>query len=150
MRIAALIFSFLLVSLSPALAKDYLIVKPSQHSAKDTLNRLEKILLAKGIKIAGRISHSENAKTVDVKMPDTEVLIFGNPKLGTPLIQANPQIGAVLPMKILVWTAENGKVFVGYVSPEKLRENFGIQGKDAVFKTMTNALDAITNKATAK
>ena len=74
----------------PAQAKDALVVKESKHSVKVTLNRLEKILLSKGIKIMGRIDHTASAKAAGLELPETELLIFGNPRLGTPLMLAQP------------------------------------------------------------
>jgi uncharacterized protein (DUF302 family) len=134
----------------PAHASDALVVKQSQHTVKVTLNRLEKILLSKGIKIMGRINHAEGAKAVGLELPETELLIFGNPKLGTPLMQSNPQIGAVLPMKVLVWKAKDGRVYIGYTAPDTLKARFEITGHDEIFTKMTKALDAITSAAAAK
>lgn len=134
----------------PSYASEALIVKPSQHNVKMTLNRLEKVLLSKGIKIMGRINHSENAKAAGLELPDAELLIFGNPKLGTPLMLSNPEIGAALPMKVLVWKAKDVRVYLGYTAPDALKERFAIKDQDAVFAKMTKALDAMTSAAVAK
>lgn len=146
-----LVAVFVIASLAlPAQASEALIVKPSPHTVKVTLNRLEKILLSKGIKIMGRINHAESAKAAGLELPDTELLIFGNPKLGTPLMQSNPEIGAALPMKVLVWKGKDGRVYLGYTAPDTLKERFGIKDRDAVFAKMTKALDAMTSAAVAK
>jgi len=142
--------SVLLSAQTPALAKDALIVKESKHPVTMTLNRLEKILLSKGIKIMGRVNHAAGAKAAGMTLPETEVIIFGNPKLGTPLIQASPQIAIDLPMKILVWKDANGKVFLGYSDPDDLKEKYEVEGKDEIFATMSKALDAFTTAAAAE
>lgn len=137
------------VHVMPAKAAETLVVKESKHSVKMTLNRLEKILLSKGIKIMGRVDHAAGAKAAGLELAETELLIFGNPKLGTPLMQSNPHIGVALPMKVLAWKDKNGKVFLGYTAPNDLKARFGITDKDAVFATMTKALDAFTTAAAA-
>lgn len=144
LALAALAFA-----IAPANATDALVVKESKHSVKMTLNRLEKVLLSKGIKIMGRIDHAAGAKAVGLEMPETELLLFGNPKLGTQLMLSNPQIGAALPMKVLAWKAKNGKVFIGYEAPSAMKARFGITDRDEVFATMTKALDAFTTAAAA-
>jgi uncharacterized protein (DUF302 family) len=148
MRTFLTVVFMMLAGMTSAHAADVLVVKESKHSVKMTLDRLEKILLSKGIKIVGRVDHAAGAKAVGMELPDTELLIFGNPKLGTPLIQSNPHIGAVLPLKVLAWKDKNDKVFVGYVAPKDLKERFGIGGHDQVFENMTKALDAFTSAAT--
>lgn len=142
-------FVALVALMLPAQAKDALVVKESKHSVKVTLNRLEKILLSKGIKIMGRIDHTASAKAAGLELPETELLIFGNPRLGTPLMMANPQIGIDLPMKVLVWTSKNGKVFLGYTPPSELKTRYEITDKEEIFDTMSKALDAMTTAAVA-
>jgi uncharacterized protein (DUF302 family) len=134
----------------PVRADDGLIVKASPHTVKATLNRLEKVLLSNGIKIMGRINHAEGAKAAGLELPETELLIFGNPKLGTPLMQSNPQIGTALPMKVLVWKAKDGRVYLGYTAPDAMKARFEIKDKDEIFAKMTKALDAMTSAAVAK
>ncbi|MCB1511711.1 MAG: DUF302 domain-containing protein [Hyphomicrobiaceae bacterium] len=147
---ALIALALLALAVIPARAADALVIKESKHSVKMTLNRLEKLLLSKGIKIMGRIDHAAGAKAAGLKMPETELLLFGNPKLGTPLMLANPQIAAALPMKVLVWTAKSGKVFIGYEDPATLKQRFNITDHDEIFAKMSKALEAFTTAAAAQ
>ena len=148
--------SFLLVivctvlSTSVLASDNGLIKKKSAHSVSVTLDRLEKILKSKGIGIAVRWNHSAKAKSVGMELRPTEILIFGNPKMGTPLMQSNQEIGIDLPMKALAYQDADGQVWLVYNDPAYLKKRHGITDKDAVFAKMTGALNAMTDKATAK
>jgi len=120
----------------------------SKYSVKETLDRLTKILKSKGIKVMARINHGAGAKAAGLKLPATELLIFGNPKLGTPLLQANRKIGLDLPMKALAWEDGAGKVHLSYTLPATLQKRHAISGKDALFNKMTKALGGLTAAAT--
>ena len=135
---------------SIAHAASDLVVKESRLSVKDTIDALAKALEAKGIKVVARVDHAAGAKAVAMQLPPTEVLIFGNPQLGTPLMQSNPQIGLDLPMKALAYTDKAGKVMIAYTNPDALKARYGITDRDAQFKAMTGALDAFTAAATGK
>jgi uncharacterized protein (DUF302 family) len=136
-----------LLAAVPAEAGEALVVKESTLSVKETIDALAKALEAKGIKVVARVDHAAGAKAAGMEMAPAEVIMFGNPKLGTPLMQANPQIGADLPMKVLAWQDAGGKVHVGYTSPDALKARYGIAGKDEVFATMAKALDGLTGEA---
>ncbi|MEO0620529.1 MAG: DUF302 domain-containing protein, partial [Pseudomonadota bacterium] len=123
---------------------------PSAHDAATTLDRLAGILEKKGVTVFARVNHAKGASAVDLELPPTELLIFGNPKLGTPLMQSNRGIGIDLPMKALAWTDVDGKTYLSYTDPARLSARWGIGDRDAVFKTMTNALDKMTSAATAE
>jgi uncharacterized protein (DUF302 family) len=151
MRTALAIVSTVALSLicGPALAQDAgLVVKPSALSVKDTLDKLTKVLDEKGIKVAARVDHAAGAKAAGMDLPPTEVVFFGNPKLGTPLMQSNPHIGIDLPMRVIAWTDKDGKTWVGYTSADALKARYGIKDKDEAFKAMAGALDAFTGAAT--
>ena len=98
-----------------------IINKPSKHSVDETLGRLQAILQVKGIAVFALIDHSGEAEKVGMKMRPTKLLIFGNPKGGTPLMLAAPSIAIDLPLKILVWEDSNGKVWISYNSPAYLQ-----------------------------
>ena len=98
----------------------------SPHSVFQTLARLETILQSKGIAILARIDHSGDAAKVGLKMPPTELLIFGNPRAGTPLMIASPSVAIDLPLKALVWQDGDGEVWLSYNSPEYLKERHAI------------------------
>ena len=90
------------------------------HTVDEIVDRLKGVLQAKGITLFALIDHSGEAEKVDMKMPPTKLLIFGNPKAGTPLMLAAPSIAIDLPLKILVWENREGKVWISYNSPEYL------------------------------
>jgi uncharacterized protein (DUF302 family) len=103
-----------------------IVHKPSKHSVDETLGKLQAILQAKGIAVFALIDHGGEAKKVGMEMHPTKLLIFGNPKGGTPLMLAAPSIAIDLPLKILVWEDDQGKVLVSYNSPEYLAERHGL------------------------
>jgi uncharacterized protein (DUF302 family) len=103
-----------------------IINKPSKHSVDETLGKLQDILQVKGIAVFALVDHSGEAEKVGMKMRPTKLLIFGNPKGGTPLMLAAPSIAIDLPLKILVWQDDQGKVWVSYNSPEYLAERHGL------------------------
>ncbi|HEY6466410.1 MAG TPA: DUF302 domain-containing protein [Candidatus Acidoferrales bacterium] len=99
---------------------------PSKHSVDETVEKLKGILQAKGVALFALVDHGGEAEKVGMKMPPTKLLIFGNPKAGTPLMLATPSIAIDLPLKILVWEDAARRVWVSYNSPEYLRERHGL------------------------
>ena len=150
MRFAAyLITAVLAGSLfgTPALANDQVKVVDSKYSVKQTLDRLSAILTKKGIRVMARVNHAAGAEAAGLKLAPMELLIFGNPKLGTPLIQSNGMIGLDLPMKVLAWRNADAKVKMAYTMPAALESRHGITDRDAIFGKMTKALAALTAAA---
>lgn len=98
----------------------------SPYSVADTITRLEALLQKQGIKLFCRIDHSGEAEKAGLKMRPTQVLIFGSPKAGTPLMIASPNIAIDLPLKALIREDDDGKVWVSYNSPEYLNGRHGI------------------------
>jgi uncharacterized protein (DUF302 family)/uncharacterized membrane protein YidH (DUF202 family) len=94
----------------------------SQHSVDETIAKLEAILRAKNVKLFLTVDHSSEAERAGLKMPNTKLLIFGNPKAGTPLMLAAPSVALDLPLKILVAQDRAGKVWVSYNSPVYLQQ----------------------------
>ena len=103
-----------------------IIDKASSHSVDETIERLKGILAAKGVTLFVLIDHGGEAEKVGMKMPPTKLLIFGNPRAGTPLMLAAPSAAIDLPLKILVWEDSGGKVWVSYNSPTYLKERHGL------------------------
>jgi uncharacterized protein (DUF302 family) len=103
-----------------------LVTKPSQYSVPETIDRIERAVTAKGMKIFVRIDHSGEAKKVGLAMRPTQLLIFGNPKGGTAVMVAKPTAAIDLPMKALAWEDEDGKVWLTYNSPELLHARHGV------------------------
>lgn len=94
---------------------------PSRHSVDRTVENLKEILEAKGIKLFALVDHSGEAEKIGMQMRPTKLLIFGNPKAGTPLMLASPSIALDLPLKILIWEDNNGAVWISFNSPAYLQ-----------------------------
>jgi uncharacterized protein (DUF302 family) len=103
-----------------------IISKASKYSAPETLDRVDALLQSKGIKIFVRVDHSGEAEKVGLKMPPTQLLIFGNPKGGTPMMLAAPTAAIDLPLKALAWQDSDGKVWLSYNDPEYIKKRFGL------------------------
>lgn len=95
---------------------------PSHHSVDDTIEKLKSMLSAKGVTLFALIDHSGEAEKVAMKMRPTKLLIFGNPKAGTPVMQTAPTVAIDLPLKILVWEDADAKVWLSYNSAEYLAQ----------------------------
>ncbi|MDH3637079.1 MAG: DUF302 domain-containing protein [Gammaproteobacteria bacterium] len=143
-----LLFGFLSLP-SLALADNGLVTKKSAYGVPETLDRLEKILQTKGLTIFARIDHTAGAQKVEQTLRPTQVLIFGNPKMGTPLMASQQTIGIDLPMKALVWEDGEGQVWLAYNRPQYLADRHGVNN-EAVIGKMTNALNGLTDKATQR
>jgi len=142
-----------IIALVPTLsfaADKGMISKKSQHSVKVTLDRLENVLRKKGITIVTRWSHDGGAKKVGIPLRSTELLIFGNPKMGTHFFTSKQTAGIDLPMKALAWKDEKGQVWLAYNDPQYIADRHGIDDRDNIVKKMTGALDKMTSKAVAK
>lgn len=141
------VISLLLFS-SLAVAGDGLITIKSSHDVKDTADRLEKNLEKKGMTVFARINHAEGAKKVGKKLRPTEVIIFGNPKIGTKLMQCSQSSAIDLPQKSLIWEDEGGQVWLAYNAPQYLAMRHNIKGCDEVIKKIANALGNFAKPAT--
>jgi uncharacterized protein (DUF302 family) len=125
----ALLFvvSILLASEALAVQKEEGIVKIQSHrSVDETVDKLKTILQSKGVILFALVDHSGEAEKVGLKMPSTKLLIFGNPKGGTPLMLAAPSVAIDLPLKILIAEDLQGKVWISYNSAEYLKERHGL------------------------
>lgn len=103
-----------------------LVAKPSKYSVAETIDRLEKVVKAKGITVFARIDHAGEADKVGLKLRPTQLLILGNPKTGTPVMIAAQSAAIDLPLKALAWEDANGKVWLGYNSAEYLKQRHNI------------------------
>ena len=138
-----------LLSSNLVMAADNYISKKSPYSVPKTLDRLENIVKSKGITVFTRVDHSAGARRVGQSMSDTQLLIFGNPKMGTPLMQEQIMMGLDLPMKALAWTDRQGQVWLSYLKPQVLQQRHGLANM-GIIKKMTGALNAMTSKAVEK
>src|SRR5437588_12263680 len=100
---------------------------PSKYTVPDTLQRLKSVVTSHGLTIFARIDFSGDAAKVCLQMRPTQLLIFGNPKAGTPLMIASPSIAIDLPLKALAWQDAQGKVWLSYNAPEYLKERHRIR-----------------------
>jgi uncharacterized protein (DUF302 family) len=132
-----------------AMAADGLTTIPSSYGPKDTMNRLEAAVKAKGMTIFARVDHAAGASAVGLSLRPTEVLIFGNAKGGTPLMQSVQTIGLDLPLKALVWQDISGKTWLFFNDPAWLAKRHGLSGEaEAAVGIITAALHAVATAAT--
>lgn len=124
-----------------------IISKTSTHSVKDTLDKLETIVTAKGFKVVARVNHAKAAEMSGQTLNPTEVLIFGNPKVGTALMKSNQAIGLDLPIKVLVRENDEGVVTISYNDPAWMVSRYGITDRSDVVQKMTGALGNFTDAA---
>jgi uncharacterized protein (DUF302 family) len=101
---------------------------PSHHSVETTIDRLEALLKERGILVFARIDFSGDASRAGLSMRPEQMLIFGNPKAGTPLMLAAPAAGLDLPMKLLAWEASDGKVWAAYNAPQYVVQRYRLAG----------------------
>ena len=133
---------------SVAVADSGLVNVKSTHSVKDTADRLEKVLATKGMTVFIRIDHAAGAKKVGLALPPTELVIFGNPKVGTPLMQCSRSVAIDLPQKALIWEDDRGQVWLTYNDPAYLATRHTITGCEAVLKKVGGALQNFATAAT--
>src|ERR1700730_3141613 len=132
-----------------AMAADGLTTIASDYGPKETMDRLEAEIKAKGMTVFARIDHAAGAAQAGLPLRPTEVLIFGSAKAGTPLMQSNQAVGIDLPLKALVWEDAAGKVWLSYNDPSWIAKRHGLGADaDATIHAMAAALGAVTTKAT--
>jgi uncharacterized protein (DUF302 family) len=131
------------------MAADGLTTVPSSFGPKETMDRLEAGVKAKGLTVFARIDHAAGAAEVRLPLQPTELLIFGNARGGTPLMQANQTIGIDLPLKALAWQDASGKTWLSYNDPGWLAKRHGLGGEvDATVGALAAALNAFAKAAT--
>jgi len=127
-----------------------LITMKSPYSVDETLDRFEQALKAKGMTIFTRIDHTKGAAGVDLELRPTTVLIFGNPRIGTLLMQSNQTAGIDLPLKLLAWQDADGQVWIAYNDPGYIAKRHNITDRDPVIAKMRKAMSNFTAAATGK
>jgi uncharacterized protein (DUF302 family) len=125
-----------------------LVTLPGAHSATKTVERLKTLLAQKGIELFAHIDHAAAARKVGLSLRPTQVLIFGNPKAGTPLMQGRQTIGLDLPLRVLVWEDEAGKVWLTYRRVTALARQHHVNDRDEVVKTLDDGLSALVQAVT--
>lgn len=112
---------------------------PSKYTAPETLDRLESIVRSSGLTVFARINFSGDAEKVGLKMHPAQLLIFGNPKAGTPLMIASPTVAIDFPLKALAWEDANGQVWLTYNEPQYLKERHGLPAE--LMKNISGIVD---------
>ena len=121
-----------------------IITHPSPYSVPETLDRIESLLHAKNINIFARVNHSGEAEKVGLHMPPTQLLIFGSPKGGTPIMLAAPLSAIDLPLKALAWQDAEGKVWLSYNDPQILKTRHSLPDN---LLTPINSLSTLIQQA---
>ena len=132
-----------------AQAADGLVAVKSSHSARDTMNRLEATVKERGLNVFARIDHAAGATRVGKTLRPTELLIFGNPQGGTPLMECAQTAGIDLPLKALVWEDETAQVWLGYNAPAFLAQRHGVPACPVV-ENLQKALAGLAEAAVAR
>ena len=130
-----------------AMTPEGLVTRLSQLGPKDTMDRLEAAVAARGMSVLARIDHAAAAAKVGLALRPTEVLIFGNPRGGAPLMQAAQTMGIDLPLRALVWQDAAGATWLGYNDPHWLAQRHGVD-VPANLEAMSGALAAVAAEAT--
>lgn len=142
-----LLLAFLLMG-SPAMAVEGLITVPSRFGVQETMDNLEAALKANGATIFARVDHAAGGAGVGLALRPTQVLIFGNPKAGTPLMQAQQTIGIDLPLKALAYEDQAGHVWLAYNDPQWTAARHGLKPETGkLTAAIAAALKAATEKA---
>jgi uncharacterized protein (DUF302 family) len=135
-----LVLTMLLFAAAPVWADTGFVNVKSNHSVKETADKLEKALKQKGMTVFNRINHAAGAKRVGKVLRPTELIIFGNPKVGAPLMQCSQTVGLDLPQTALIWEDEAGLVWFTYNAPRYLDRRHGLAKCSPVLKKIENAL----------
>jgi uncharacterized protein (DUF302 family) len=150
MRKIFLSISFVALFCSPAFAHEGLVSVKSVHTVSVTADRLENVLNNKGMTVFARIDHAAGAAKAGKTLRPTELVIFGNPKVGTPLMQCSQSIAIDLPQKALIWEDDKGQVWLTYNDPQYLAKRHDTRGCDKVLEKVAGALGKFANKATSQ
>jgi uncharacterized protein (DUF302 family) len=126
---------------------DGLVSVDSKYSARETMERLLAALPARNMTVFGRVDHAANATAAGMALRPTELIIFGNPKGGTVLMQDRQRAGIDLPLKALVWEDADGKAWITYNDPAWIARRHGLDN-DAAIEVMAKAMNAIAQDAT--
>ncbi len=149
--IAALLLTLSLALLSPVYSQtamsEGIISVPSPYTVKDTLDKLAATVEAKGFTIVARVDHAAGASKVDMTLRPTELLIFGNPKGGTPLMVCQQSFGLELPLKALAWEDETGQVWLSYNDIAYLAARHQTEGCDEAVSNVSKVLEGIVTEA---
>ncbi len=145
--LTALLILFIAI---PVEAADGVVNVRSTFNVKETADRMESILKEKGMTIFNRIKHSESAGRIGIELRDTELIIFGNPKVGSPLMKCQQSVAIDLPQKVLIWEDDEDKVWISYNDPRYLEKRHNITGCEEVISKIEKALAGIAKSVSTK
>ena len=148
MKIMKLMLLSVMMFVAPAMADDGLVRVQSNHDVATTVDKLEQALTAKGMKVFGRINHTQGAENAGMELRPTELVIFGNPKVGTPLMICSQTTAIDLPQKMLVFEDANGVVWLAYNNLAYLNQRHGLSDCQAVMEKVNGALANFAKAAT--
>jgi uncharacterized protein (DUF302 family) len=136
----------------PTLAQETgLVTMASARSVRETADRFIETVTSKGLTVFARIDHAENATKQNLQLRPTELILFGNPKAGTPLMQDNQVSGIDLPLKVLIWEDEQGKVWLTYNDPKWIGKRHGLSDQtDKAIGAMEEGIKAMTSSAVSE
>src|SRR3954453_8297857 len=123
-----------------------MIVKQCSNDYADTVPRLTEAIDRRGLTLFARIDHARGAREAGLDLPDEEVVLFGNPKAGTPLMQSDPRVGLELPLRILIWKGADG-VALGYREPQELASVYDLSGQEPTLAAMANLMSELVAEA---
>jgi len=143
---AAATAALLLATSVSARAEDGWVIKTSAVSVEKTADKLVAAVENAGAKVFARVDHAAGARSIDAELADMTMVMFGNPKIGTPILQAEPRAGLDLPNRVLIWDDE-GQTKIGYLDPADLKARYKVSGADQAFDVMAGALGKLTDAA---
>ncbi len=144
MALAIVIIAF------PVAASDGLVNVQSTFNVEETADRMVSILKEKGMTVFNRIKHSAAAAEVGIELRNTELILFGNPKVGSPLMKCQQSAAIDLPQKALIWEDDQAKVWISYNDPRYLKKRHNITGCEEVISKIETALAGISESAATK
>lgn len=133
-----------------AYAAEGMVDVKSSFGMKETGDRLESVLKARGMTVFNRVKHSEAARKVDVELRETELIIFGNPKAGSPLMRCQQSVAIDLPQKALIWKDSEGNILISYNNTRYLQKRHNISDCEEVISKIEKALAGIAKAAATK
>ena len=140
-----ILLSLLLALWGNVARADYDVVKKeSRFGVRETMDRLESVVTTRGLTIFARIDHGQNAANADLHMNPAQLLIFGNPGMGTAIMKADPAAGLDLPLRMLVYQDDDGKVWLSYHDPKGMKESFDVGRVEAIGKASAAMEDIST------
>lgn len=146
LKLVAAAAALIIAANQTAAAEEGWIIKSSAGTVEETANKLVSAAEQEGATVFARVDHAAGAESIGEKLNGMTMVMVGNPKIGTPIMQAAPRAGLDLPNRVLIWE-ENGRTRIGYLDPLELKKRYDVEGADPAFDTMAAALGKLTDAA---